>query len=549
MRFFKNLVVAIAVSSLLFIPFIGKVHLFDWDEINFAEIAREMVVSGNYLNAQIDFRPFTEKPPFFMWLQAISMHLFGVSEFAARLPNAFLGILVSAFLLWFGKRIISLQFAWIWVVMWWASILPHLYFKSGIIDPWFNFLIFLSFISIISHYHSYNKSSKSISKLLLAGLFSGLAILTKGPVALLVISLVAFVYWIFERFRWYLPFWHFIVYLLTSLGTFGVWLLIDYSLNGPEFLIEFTIRQWELLTTPDAGHRGFFGYHIVVLLFGCFPASVFFTAWYFDKKNRQIFDLITRDYIRWMSILFFVVLILFSIVKTKIVHYSSLAYYPLTFIASIHIYQNIRQKNSFSLFSKILYVFISMIILITSLVFSLFPYLKSFLILKIQDDFAKENLQADFVQWPWLDFIPPLAAILFLLLGMRFLKNKKKKYLYLTSLLQIIWIQTTLYAFVGNIERISQRANIEFFKSLKNKDIYAATFKYKSYAQYFYTECSKATNSNKYNPLWLETGNVDKPVYFSVRKYHIKQFEESVKDAEFLYSNNGFYFYVRNPKK
>ena len=51
----------IIISGLLFIPFLGNVHLFDWDEINFAEIAREMVISKNYFEPQINFQVFTEK--------------------------------------------------------------------------------------------------------------------------------------------------------------------------------------------------------------------------------------------------------------------------------------------------------------------------------------------------------------------------------------------------------------------------------------------------------------------------------------------------------
>ena len=43
----------VLVSLLLFIPGLGGVHLFDWDEINFAESAREMLVSGDWLNVQI----------------------------------------------------------------------------------------------------------------------------------------------------------------------------------------------------------------------------------------------------------------------------------------------------------------------------------------------------------------------------------------------------------------------------------------------------------------------------------------------------------------
>ena len=58
--------IILLAGSLLFFPFLGKVALFDWDEINFAEIAREMIVTKDYLNVQINFQPFWEKPPLFI---------------------------------------------------------------------------------------------------------------------------------------------------------------------------------------------------------------------------------------------------------------------------------------------------------------------------------------------------------------------------------------------------------------------------------------------------------------------------------------------------
>ena len=69
------------IGALIYIPFLGASHLFDWDEINFAESAREMMVSGDYLSVQINFQPFWEKPPLFMWLQVLSFqffHIYGV---------------------------------------------------------------------------------------------------------------------------------------------------------------------------------------------------------------------------------------------------------------------------------------------------------------------------------------------------------------------------------------------------------------------------------------------------------------------------------------
>jgi len=51
------------VGALVYIPFLGASHLFDWDEINFAESAREMIVSGDYVSVQINFLPFWENLP------------------------------------------------------------------------------------------------------------------------------------------------------------------------------------------------------------------------------------------------------------------------------------------------------------------------------------------------------------------------------------------------------------------------------------------------------------------------------------------------------
>ena len=67
------------VCLLLFLPFLGTVHLFDWDEINFAECAREMISTSNYSTVTIDYLPFWEKPPLFIWMQVVSMKLFGIS--------------------------------------------------------------------------------------------------------------------------------------------------------------------------------------------------------------------------------------------------------------------------------------------------------------------------------------------------------------------------------------------------------------------------------------------------------------------------------------
>src|SRR5205809_1083434 len=116
-------------GSILFFPFLGSVHLFDWDEINFAECAREMIVTGDYSNVKINFQAFWEKPPLFIWMQVLSMKIFGVNEFAARFPNAVCGIVTLLVIYSIGSKSIDKKFGLLWVLAYAGSFLPHLYFK------------------------------------------------------------------------------------------------------------------------------------------------------------------------------------------------------------------------------------------------------------------------------------------------------------------------------------------------------------------------------------------------------------------------------------
>ena len=277
----KDHFVIILLGILFYIPFLGGVHLFDWDEINFAEAAREMIVSGDYFHVQIDYLPFWEKPPLFIWIQVLAMKLFGVNEFAARFPNAICGIVTLLFLFSIGKKLHGRSFGWIWALTYLGSILPHLYFRSGIIDPWFNLLIFSSLYYLIiafSNQENFGQVKSLLNKnkqLFFGGVLLGLAVLTKGPAAILLVGLTGFVYWISVKFKMYFTISQLLIYGFSAVVVTALWFGVEWIMNGSWFIKEFTSYQIRLFSTPDAGHGGFPGYHFVVLLLGCFPASIF----------------------------------------------------------------------------------------------------------------------------------------------------------------------------------------------------------------------------------------------------------------------------------
>lgn len=74
-----------ALSLLLAFVFQGTRGLWDPDEGRYAEVAREMLVSGDFITPRLDAQPHFTKPPLTYWCIAASMHVFGRSEWAVRL--------------------------------------------------------------------------------------------------------------------------------------------------------------------------------------------------------------------------------------------------------------------------------------------------------------------------------------------------------------------------------------------------------------------------------------------------------------------------------
>lgn len=535
----KQLLIALG-AAILFIPFLGHVHLFDWDEVNFAECAREMLVTKNYMRVQIDFQPFWEKPPLFIWMQALCMNLFGINEFAARLPNALMGITTLCTLFYIGKRTVSERMAWWWVLLYAGSWLPAFYFKSAIIDPTFNFFIFVSFFQV----YLIRNGSRKVLHALLAGLFLGLAVLTKGPVAILVAILSLVVYLILNKGLWGYKWWYFLIIVLACTFTTFLWFGIDIVQNGWWFTKEFISYQIRLFRTEDAGHGGPFFYHFIVLLIGCFPAAAFL----FQAGKKSASTNLRKeesDFSRWMWVLFWVVLILFSIVKTKIVHYSSLCYFPLTFIAALQLSRLDEGKIKLK---KVVVIVLASVGILLAVIITLLPLVglhKEKLIPLFDDDFAVANLQAA-VSWSYGECLFGLAYLSGIIVALIILKRSFHKGMLILLGIQLLVIQVTMIHFVPKVEAYSQRASVEFYQSLAGKDVYLQPLGFVSYGYLFYSEKQPSANPEYYKgkASWMINGTVDKPCYF-ITKITSEQEWSANPNLIKIGSKNGFVFYKR----
>ena len=521
-----------AFTLLFFLPFLGAFQLFDWDEVNFAECAREMLLSGDYSQVTINFTPFWEKPPLFIWMQAASMKLFGINEFAARLPNVLAALFTFIFLFRAGKELHGIKMGILWIICFAGSILPNLYFHSGIIDPWFNLFI------VLAIYYAYQglKSGQN-AHYLYAGLFIGLAVLTKGPVGILLFMGIVGLYMLFNYGNYKVNIKGIMLFGITFTLVGGFWFFILLFQGKEHIIADFINYQIRLFQTEDAGHGGPFYYHFVVLLLGCFPASIYaLRNMSFKKKNNLSFMMI-------LTLLF--TLLLFSIVQTKIIHYSSLCYFPISFLAADYLYRQSNDSERIKKSSTTMCIGIAVFfVLITGLTW-LIDHPQLILSTFDTDSFTKEALSQGFDS-SWNLYVPCLFLFGAVILMLIALKKNQSLSIVLGGYLSIAITITLLSGFVGpRITQITQSSHVEFCQHVSKEDVYVRSIGFKSFVPLFYGNQKQPNHLHYLSEEWLVNGPVDKPAFFSSKSEQKKVILEQYPNLHVLYDKAGFTFYSR----
>ena len=461
----------IALILIIYSLGLGRVHLFDWDEINFAECAREMRVSGEYRYAQIGFLPFWEKPPLFFWVQATSMALWGETEWAARFPN----VLIMGITLWLlylsGKRWHSPLIGWLWMFFYGTALLPAFYARSGLIDPLFNLFMVLA---AVHGGQAFLEGASPWKAGLWTGLWMALATLTKGPVGIGLPTLALLTASLTHRQIKTL----FQVGLAATVPVtllVGGWISLLYFSDKSYLISDFWAYQWRLFSTADAGHTGPWYYHLVLWLVGLLPAS----PWAVMALSRlRLFTLpIPAQTLLWLTLW---TLIIFSLVKTKIIHYSSLGYFGVTYLSALG-WQRCRKASLLWLLSAAGLL----ILMVISILAPLFMKQTGSWLAWVKDDFAREALRSQPVAWSGWEGWPALLCLA--ALGFLFIKPMRVS-LKLLGLggLTVIWQSFILWVYVPRAEAYSQEPLIRFCTRAASEGAIVWPLGFKSYAPYFY---------------------------------------------------------------
>ncbi|MEM9172631.1 MAG: glycosyltransferase family 39 protein [Pseudomonadota bacterium] len=180
---------------------LGSYPLHDKTEARYAEIARVMVESNNWVTPQVfPDTPFWGKPPLSTWSTALSLWLFGASEFAARLPSFLWCAFAIGLILLAGGQCFTQASGFAAAAVFLTSLLGFIGAGATMTDPALLFSVTLSQMSFCMVITAHRPKTRYRY-----GLFVGvgLGLLAKGPIALVLIGLPLLIWVIWERrFVW-----------------------------------------------------------------------------------------------------------------------------------------------------------------------------------------------------------------------------------------------------------------------------------------------------------------------------------------------------------
>ncbi len=323
----------IILSSLLFFYKLGSYTLFDVDEAVFSEAAREMLETGNWLTPQYNYINRYDKPALFYWLMASSYLVFGINEFAARFWSALMGVFLITATFSFARRINGDSYGLLSGLILATSIEIIVLAHSAITDMTLTFFIasglYLFFIAM-------EKKDKWLYLLSYSAM--GLAVLTKGPIGILIPAMTIIAYLLLtKKFRDTLrdaqPFLGVIIFLAIALP----WYILEIRANGWEYINAFFLKHnISRFTSVNSGHSGSILFYMPVILIGFFPWSPFLPYAIYKTAPRGLAEMDTKARLALFSIIWFLtVLIFFSLSQTKLPNYIASLFPPMALVVAM----------------------------------------------------------------------------------------------------------------------------------------------------------------------------------------------------------------------
>ncbi|TYB74275.1 ArnT family glycosyltransferase [Bizionia myxarmorum] len=341
---------------------LGSWGLTESSEARYAEISREMLLSKDYINPSLLGVYHYHKPPITYWITTLGYKIFGVNEFGARFFLQ-IAIIIQLLLVYniaqllFNQKKVSL----LATVVYFSFPIVLISSRNLTTDAYLTTFI----MATIYFWLARIKNALGLWALYAFYICLGLAILTKGPVALLfVITFIIVHHWMLKK-RIRTSF-HGIVGLLLFFGISTSWYVFLW-LKDPSFLDYFLHRQVaDRIFSNSFSRTKPFYFYIIILPALLFPWVLVLLKNIFGK-GKSFFR--RKDGISILVISVVILILLFSIFKTKLILYIL----PLFWMVAIVIAKMLVTMEPKKLkILNITYAIMSLLLVVASLLFYLF---------------------------------------------------------------------------------------------------------------------------------------------------------------------------------
>jgi 4-amino-4-deoxy-L-arabinose transferase-like glycosyltransferase len=273
-------VLILATLYICYFSHLGAIGFVGPDEPRYAWIARDMAETRDWVTPRLYGKPWFEKPPLFYWGAAICFKVFGVSETAARLPSAISALLATLALGWLAARLYGEETAR-WLLLLLPTSVGMIGFSHAAATdmPFSGMLTIAMVCAAVILGLTRNENSPILPRtswlaLILFGFFLGLAVLAKGPAAIILSGGAVFFWALFtKRWRDALRLFHpaaIAAFCLTALP----WYILCARRN-PDFIRVFIIEHnFKRFLTPEFQHIQPFWFYIPVVLVAFLPWTI-----------------------------------------------------------------------------------------------------------------------------------------------------------------------------------------------------------------------------------------------------------------------------------
>lgn len=271
-RFFSSragvLLALLLLASLTLFFGLGRAPLLGSDEPRYAEIAREMWASGDYVSPRLAGRLWLEKAPLLYWGQALAYSIFGVNELAARLPSA-IGALGLVLGLWATSRRALDERSAVFVATVAASMVAIIVFAHGASTDMP--LCAMLGGALLCLWRASQSEKHNLSWNLGAAAFTGGAMLAKGLIGPLLVGLIGGAWWIWARPASSRSLVQRLMTFVTAIGVFlaisAIWYWPVWARHGDFFWQEFFVRHhFKRFETNEFNHPQPFYFFLFIAL-------------------------------------------------------------------------------------------------------------------------------------------------------------------------------------------------------------------------------------------------------------------------------------------